>query len=159
MNLAMGSEATLSTPYLAVPSLQTLPPVVTSIPEREVLVVNDRVPVVEDAQAPVAEDAQARAVLVRAPAVDVIDCWSQIWAMTSQKNPRSTPSQPLRQLRLCPLNFRLTSSNNGGSLLRRRRGGCTRVPWLELNKYKVSSRFLPLSRAHRLTKYVESNNL
>ena len=159
MNLATGLEVALSTPYLAVPSLQTLPPVVTSIPEWEVLVVNDQVPVVEDVQAPVAEDAQVRAVLVRAPAVDVIDCWSQTWAMTSQKNPRSTPSQPLCQPRLCLPNFCLTNSNSGGSLLRRRRRGCTRVPWLELNRYKVSSRFLPLSRAHRLTKYVESSNL
>ena len=159
MNLATGSEVAPSTPYLVVPSPQTLPPAVTSIPEREVLAANDLVPVAEDAQVPVEEDVQVRAVLVRAPAVDVIDYWSQTWAMTSQRSRRSIPSQPLRQCRLCPLNFRLSNNNNGGSLLKRRRRGCMIVPWLELNRCKVSSRSLPLSRAHRFTRYVEPRNL
>jgi hypothetical protein len=157
-NLAMGLEITLSTPYLVAPSPQALSLVVTSIPEREVLAVDDLVLVVEDVQLR-AVLARAPAVPVRVPAVGVIDCWSQTWAMTSQKSHQSLQIQSPRQPRLYPLNFRLSVSNNGGSLLKRRRRGCTRVPWLELNRYKVSSRFLPLSRAHRFARYVESCNL
>ena len=117
MNLDMGLEVALTTPYLAVPSPQALSPVVMSIPEREVLAVKDLVPAVEDVQ--------ARAAFVRAPVVGVIiDCWSQTWVMKFQKSRRSTLSQPL----LYPLNFRLNNNNNGGSLLKRRKRGCTRVP-------------------------------
>jgi len=163
-NLATGSEVTVSTLYLAVPSPQALPPVVTSIPEREVLAIDDLVPLAEDVQVRVlparapAILVQAPVVLVRVPAVDVIDCWLRTWGTTSQKSPRSIPSQPLRQPRPYPLTFRHSNSNNGGSLPKRRRGGCTRVPWLELNRYKVFSQFLPQSRAHRSTKYVQPCN-
>lgn len=165
MNLATGSEIAVSTLYLAVPSPQALPPVVTSILEREVLAIDDLVPLAEDVQARVlparapAILVQAPVVPVRVPAVDAIDCWLRTWETTSQKSPRSTPSQPLHQLRPYPLTFRLSNSNNDGSLPRRRRGGCTRVPWLELNKYKVFSRFLPPSRARRFTRYVQSCSL
>jgi len=165
MNLATGSEIAVSTLYPAVPSPQALPQVVTSILEREVLATDDLVPLAEDvqvrvlpAQAP-ALLVQAPVVLVRVPAAGVIDCWLRTWGTKSQKNPRSIPSQPLRQPRPYPLTFRLSNSNNSGSLPKRRRGGCTRVPWLELNRYKVFSRFLPPSRAHRFTRYVQPCNL
>lgn len=154
MNSATGPEVAPSIPYLVVPSPQVQFPVVTSILGREVLAVDGLVPVVGDVQ--------VRVVIDRAPVVDVIDCWSQTWAMTSQKSHRSIPSQLPPQSRRHPLRFRLSNSsinNSGGSLLKRRRRGCTRVPWLGLNRYKVSSRYLPLNQAHRLTRYVESSGL
>jgi len=73
--------------------------------------------------------------------------------MTSQKSLRSLLRQRPRPNRFHPLNFR-PSNSNSGSVLKRRRSGCTRVPWLVLNRYKVSSRYLPLSRAHRFNRYV-----
>ena len=145
------SEIAVSTPYLVAPSPQAPSPVVTSILEREVLVVDDLVPA--------EEDVQVRAVLVRAPAVGVIiNCWSQTWAMTSQKSLRSIPSQPPRRTRPHLLRFHLSNSNNGGSLLKRRRRSYTRVLWLVSNRYKVPNRYLLPSRAHRFTRHVYSCN-
>ena len=72
--------------------------------------------------------------------------------MISQKSPRPIPSQRPRPNRLHPLDFR--PNNNSGSVLKRRRNGYTRMPWLVLNRYKVSNRYLPLSRVHRFNRYV-----
>ena len=140
MNLDMGLEISLSTPYLVVPSPQAPSLVVTLIPGRGVLAAADLVPV--------------RAVTVLAP-VDVIGCWSQTWAMTSQKSLRSIQCQRLHPCQPRPLRFYLSNSNNGGSVLKRRRRGCMRVPWLVSNRCKVYSRYLPLNQAHRF-RYVGS---
>lgn len=148
MNLVTGLEITLSTPYLVAPSPQAPSPVGMLILGREVLAMGDLVPVVADAQ--------VRTVAVRAPVVDVFSR-SQTWVMTSQKSLRSNPGQRHRRNRLhplYPLYFRLNNSNNGGSVLKRRRGDCTRMPWLVSNRYRASSRCLPLSRAHRLARCV-----
>jgi hypothetical protein len=145
MNLAMGLETIPPTPYLVVLSPQAPSPVVTSI-LGEVLAVGDLVPAAEGVQVPT--------VLVRAPVVDVIGCWSQTWVMRSQKSPRSIPGQRPRPNRLHSLNFRL-SNNNGGPVLKTRRRRCTNMLCAVLNRYKVSSLYLPLSRARRPTRYVE----
>ena len=152
MNLATGLEVILSTLYPGVPSPQAPSPVVTSILGRAVPAVDAPVPAVQDVPARVVQGALVRAVIDQAPVVGVIDCWSQTWAMTSQKNLRSilclSPNR-LHQLKIC-----LSNNNNGGSVPRRRRRGCTRVPSLVLNRYKASSRYLPLNRVRRFIRYV-----
>lgn len=144
-NLATELAITLSTPSLAVLSPQARSLVITSIPELEVPEIDDLVPA--------ARGVQVRVVIVRAPVVGVIDCWSQTWETTSQKSPRSPRQNHLRPLSFCPIN------SNGGSLLKKRRRGCTRVLWLGLSRCKVSSRYLPPSRAHHCTRCVEFCNL
>lgn len=143
-------EVAPPTPCLAVLSPPALSPVDMSILGQVVPVVGDLVLM--------AGDVQARAVPVRAPLVDVIGCWLQTWVMRSQKTLRTTPSQRLRPNRPHLLCFRL-SNDNSGSLRKMRRGFYTRTPWLVLNRYKVSSRYLPLSQAHRFIRFVKNSTL
>ena len=149
-NSATALEFPPPTPYLVVPSPSALSPVGTSILGQEVLAVVDLVPMVGNVQ--------ARAVPVQAPVVDAIGCWLQTWMMTSQKTFRSIPRQLLHPNHLHPLYFRLSNSTCGPQRKRRSRG-CTKVPWLVLNRFKVSSRYLPLSRAHHSTRFVNLSDL
>jgi len=156
MNLATGLEVTPSTLYPAAPSPQAPPPAVTSTPGREVLAAGDLVRAVEGVPVRAVEDGLVRAALVRVLAVVVVDCWSQTWATTSQKSLRSIQRQHPRLNRLPPNFCPSNSNNNDGLVLKRKRRGCMRVLWLVLNRCKVSSRYLPLSRAHHFIRYVSS---
>lgn len=144
-NLATGLEVVLPTPYLVVPSPLVPSQLATSILEREVLAARDLIPT--------AGGAQVLVVPVQAPVVDAIGCWSQIWVMIFQKNLPLIQCQHLLPNNPHLLYFHL--SNNDGSLPKRRRSGYTRVPWLVLNRYKVSSRYRPLNRAHHFIRSVE----
>lgn len=155
MNSATGPEVAPQIPYLAVPSPTTSPPPGTLILGGPPIL--GRVPAAGDL-VPMSGSAQARMAPVRAPVEDATGCWLQTWIMTSQRTLRSIPSQRLHPHRLHPLHYRL-SIDNGGSLRKRRRRGYTRAPWLVLNRCKVSSRYLLLSRAHHSARFVKLSDL
>lgn len=153
MNSVTGLEMASPAPYPAAPSLPTPSPVGTSILGQEVPPVGDPAPSLVPTVAPTVGGVQTRTVPVRVPVVDVIGCWLQTWAMRFWKTLQLTPIQRLRPTHPHPLSFRLNEIS--GSARKRRRSDCTRVLSLVLNRYKVSNRSLPLSRAHRFTRFVK----